>query len=132
MLKRPLALCAGGLLLAATLLGADVSGIWTGQLADRNGDLHDLSFRFKQTGDTLAGKMYGDNESTPIAGGKVLDRQIVFSVKTEQNGQISTFIYSGTIDGDEIKVTREREPAPAGNTSNKPTPKQSITLKRLT
>jgi hypothetical protein len=93
---------------ALTLSGADVSGIWNGQLTDQNGDVQDISFRFVQTGDTLSGKMYGDNESTPIADAKIAGNQITFSVTSELNGQITTFVYSGTTDGAEMQLTRRR------------------------
>ena len=112
VMKR--ALLFAGLLITASanLFGADLSGIWTGQTADRNGDPQDVSFRFTQSGDTIAGKMYGENESTPISEGKIDGDTIRFVVETELNGQINRTIYSGRIlnaKGDEIEVTRERE-----------------------
>jgi hypothetical protein len=108
------ALLFAGLLMAAStsLFGADLSGIWTGQTVDRNGDPQDLSFRFTQSGATLSGKMYGDNESTPISEGKIDGDTIRFVVVTELNGQINRIIYSGHIlnaQGDEMEITRERE-----------------------
>ncbi len=41
MLKRLLAFTA----VALPLFAADLSGIWTGQLTDKNGDPHDLAFQ---------------------------------------------------------------------------------------
>ena len=106
-------LFVGSLILATgSLFGADLSGIWTGQTVDRNGDPQDLSFRFTQSGETIAGKMYGENESTPISEGKIEGDTIRFVVVTELNGQINRIIYSGHIlnaKGDEIEITRERE-----------------------
>ena len=125
MLRRLVLLCAQACLLAATLAAANVSGIWTGQITDKNGDPVDLSFRFEQNGDKLTGKMYGDNESTPITDGKVDGAQITFSVGSELNGSISSFVYVGTMEGDEISVTREHLPAKPG------TPKQVVRLKRV-
>jgi hypothetical protein len=107
-------------------MAANVSGIWTGQVTDKNGDPVDLSFRFEQTGDKLDGKMYGDNESTLITDGKVDGAQITFSVGAELNGSISHFVYVGTIEGGEIHVTRERLPVKPGAA-----PKQSVLLKRV-
>jgi hypothetical protein len=106
-------LFAGLLLLAsANLFAADLSGIWTGQTVDRNGDPQDVSFRFTQSGNAISGKMYGENESTPISEGKIEGDAIHFVVVTELNGQINRTIYSGHIlnaKGDEIEITRERE-----------------------
>jgi hypothetical protein len=112
VMKR--ALLFAGLLFvgSARLFGADLSGIWTGQTVDRNGDPQDVSFRFNQSGDRITGKMYGENESTPISEGKVDGDTIHFVVVTELNGQINRMIYSGRIlseKGDEIEITRERE-----------------------
>lgn len=114
-------------LTALAACAADVSGIWTGTLTDRNGDPQDLSFRFTQKGDALSGKMYGDNESTPISTARVTGDQISFSVTTELNGQISTFIYTCKPDGAEMEVSRSRVDAKGDN--NKP---QTFRLKRLT
>lgn len=130
-----LIVCVGVLTLAPALLAANVSGIWTGQIVDRNGDPQDLSFRLIQSGDTLTGKMYGDNESTVIADCKLEGSQIIFSVTNELNGQSSKFIYTGTINGDEMQVTRERVglknaplKAPAANGQNQ---KQAVRLRRI-
>jgi hypothetical protein len=117
---------------ALTLSGADLSGIWNGQITDRNGDVQDISFRFVQSGDTLTGKMYGDNESTHIADAKMTGNQITFSVTIELNGSITKQIYTGTIDGDELQLTRQRAGAdPAKANAKGQNQKQSIKLKRV-
>jgi hypothetical protein len=116
-----------------TLSGADIAGIWNGQTTDRNGDVQDVSFRFVQSGDTLTGKMYGDNESTPIADAKITGHQVTFSVTVELNGSITKFIYSGAIDGDLLELTRQRAGSNAADANAKAqNQKQSIKLKRVT
>jgi hypothetical protein len=116
-------------------LAADLSGIWTGQTVDRNGDPQDVSFRFTQTGDAVAGKMYGENESTPISEGKIMGDTIRFVVVTELNGQVNKTVYSGHIlntNGTEIEVTREREGARPANTQKTPQKKEPpIRLHRI-
>lgn len=126
MLRRLVLLCTQACVLAATLVAANVSGIWTGQVIDKNGDPVDLSFRLEQNGDKLTGKMYGDNESTPITDGKVDGGQITFSVGSELNGSISSFVYVGKMEGGELNVTREHLPVKP----NAP-PKQVVHLKRV-
>lgn len=96
------------ILSVSTVLAADVSGIWTGQTVDRNGDPQDLSFRFTWKGNTLTGKMYGDNESTLIADASISGNQIAFMVTTELNGGITKFRYTGTVTGDEMELVRKR------------------------
>jgi hypothetical protein len=120
-----------------TLSAADLSGIWTGQIIDRNGDVQDLSFRFVQNGDSLKGKMYGDNESTAIEDAKITGNQVTFSVTVELNGQITKSIYSGTVllggtNGDEMQLTRQRAGGNAAAAKTKgQNLRQSITLKRV-
>jgi hypothetical protein len=117
---------------ALAMWSADISGIWTGQTVDRNGDSQDFSFRFAQSGDTLTGKMYGDNESTPITDGKIVGNQVTFTVTNELNGQISKFVYIGTMNGDEIEVTRERVNLKNGPINpNRQNQKQTVRLKRV-
>jgi hypothetical protein len=133
ILAALLMISATGLSLAAGLSGTDLSGIWTGQTVDRNGDPQDVSFRLTQTGDTVAGKMYGDNESTPISEGKISGDTIRFVVVTELNGQINKTVYSGHIlnadaTGTEIVVTRERENQRPVNTQKTP-PKKELPIR---
>jgi hypothetical protein len=92
----------------STMLAADISGIWTGQTVDRNGDPQDVSFRFECKGNTLTGKMYGDNESTLISDASISGSQISFMVTTELNGGISKFRYTGTVIGDGMDLMRKR------------------------
>src|SRR5690242_1209157 len=69
-MRSALWICAA--LFIAPALGADdVSGIWTGQIAGRNGEPQDITFRFKQEGTVLTGKMYGDGDDIPITAGKI-------------------------------------------------------------
>lgn len=119
-------------LLAASTLFADISGIWTGQQPDRNGDLQNFAFQFVQKGDSITGKMYGDNESTPITEGKLSGEQVRFTVTGELNGQINKAVYSGTVKGDEMEIFRERklQPGKQPPAEKQPAPKP-IQLKRL-
>jgi hypothetical protein len=126
------------LLLTSGAFGADVTGIWTGSMVDRNGDPQDFSFRFTQKAEALSGKMYGDNESFPLADANITGDHLTFSVTTELNGQISKFIYSGLVTGDRIELSRLRSEAKApekkvtDKPSEKPNPPQTFRLKRLT
>jgi hypothetical protein len=134
--RRTPALLAAALLFASPIFGADASGIWTGTMTDRNGDPQDFSFQFAQTGDSLTGKMYGDNESIPVTGAKIAGDRITFSVTTELNGQITVFLYSGVIAGNDMDVSRIRQDVKAGDIkaapAGKPNPPQTFRLKRLT
>ena len=125
--KRSFSAIASGLLFAASAFAADVSGIWTGTLTDRNGDPQEFSFRFTQKGEALSGKLYGENESTAISAAKVSGDQITFTVTTELNGQITTSLYVAKVDGNQMEVKRSRT-----DPSAKPAEPQTFMLKRLT
>ena len=122
-----------------TLSAADVAGIWIGQIPGRNGDMQDVAFKFTQNGIALGGKLYGDYQSTPITEGKIAGDQITFVVNApEQAGnQINRarLSFSGSIQGGEIELTREREGATnAGNGGTvqfRGNAKQTFRLKRL-
>jgi len=121
-------LCLVAAFFGAALLGSDVTGIWTGQVPGRDGGMQDLSFRFVQTGDTLSGKMYGDNASIPILDAKITGDQISFTVRTELNGQINRVTYTGTVSGNEMRLKREREGGRNGQNANQNAP---VVLKKL-
>jgi hypothetical protein len=124
------------ILFALVLPAADLSGMWTGLITTRTGDLQDLTFKFTQAGDTFKGKMYRDTASAQISDGKITGEQINFTVTVEEQlGNLFLdikYLFSGTIKGTEIELTRERAPHPAIATNNNRGPqKQTFTLKRL-
>ena len=123
--------CTGVFLAVAMASGADISGIWTGVMTDRNGDLQDLSFRFTQHDGALAGKMYGDNESVAITDGKIEGDQITFLITTELNGSITKTLFTGTLVNGAISVTRGKVELPGAKAPEKPNAKQTFVLKRL-
>jgi hypothetical protein len=128
------------LLASTTWLGAaDLTGMWIGKIPTRNGEFADVAFQFKQTGATLAGKLYGDYKSSPIVEGSVTGDQVMFVVlASEQSGnQIneSRLRFTGTLKDGVLELSRQREQSTnAGNSGgvqirdNKPL---SLQLKKL-
>ncbi len=119
-------------LFALAIYGAEATGIWTGQAPGRNGEAQDVTFNFRQSGDALTGKLYGDGEDTRIGDGKVSGDQISFTVASGF-GQ-GKLLYTGTIQGGQMQLTRER---PGGGAEKKEAAKdtekpQSFSLKRMT
>jgi hypothetical protein len=113
-----------------TAVAADISGIWTGQAPGRNGETEDVTFQFKQKGATLTGKLYGDGEDLAIADGKLEGDVISFSVTLRSGSNERKLLYSGTVNGAQMHLTRKREnPGPTGDRQNAP---QSFTLRRMT
>ena len=132
-------LLLSGVLCASALLGADITGIWVGQVPGRNGEPQDIAFKFTLNGTSLGGKLYGDYQSMAISEGKVSGDEIIFIVVTpEQAGnQIneSRLRFKGSVKGGEMELTRERESSRnAGNGGGaqiKNNAPQTVRLKRL-
>jgi hypothetical protein len=129
-------------LVASSLFGADLSGIWVGQLERPNRDPIDMSFQFKQTGSKLEGKLYGDYGSEQIIEGTIEGDKVRFVViAQEQAGnQINEvkLTFEGVFKDGLLEMTRERGPsrnaANAGDSAIKRTmntPKAPFKLKRL-
>jgi hypothetical protein len=123
-------------LTAIAVSAADLTGIWTGQMAGRRGDKEDVAFQFKMNGTALTGKMFGDEFDLALEEGSVSDDQIKFVVTTTNyySGNQQKALYTGTIKGNEIEFTRTRAGAPPANENPnfRQNFKQTFTVKRLT
>jgi hypothetical protein len=121
------------MILATTLLGSDLSGIWTGQQAGRRGEPEDVAFRFKTEGGIVTGKLFGDEFDLPIDEASLTGNQIRFSVTTKNyySRTPAKFVYSGTINGNEMELIRERMQTDEEKAANRPPAKQTLKLKRL-
>jgi hypothetical protein len=100
--------------LAATLLtftlalwSADISGKWTAQVPGRSGNMRDVTFMFKASGEGLTGTMSGRNGDIAIADGRVSGDSISFSVTQEFGGNSVKQTFSGKVTGGEIMFKRE-------------------------
>jgi hypothetical protein len=124
-------------LCSVCLLAADISGIWAGQDQGRRGEPQDLAFRFRQSGQTFTGKLFGDEFDLPISDASVTGGQIRFSVTTTNyySGSKTVFVYTGTVKDGEMELVRERVPAPEDKAAKSPAAnppnKQTIKLKRI-
>jgi hypothetical protein len=122
------------LLAAAGLLSADLTGIWVGQQPGQNGAVNDLAFRLKLDGQSLTGKLLGDEFDIPIADATVTGDQVRFTITTTNyySGGKTTFLYTGVVKGAELELVRERVPSPTDRPNAKRLPqKQTLKLKRL-
>src|SRR5262245_17947537 len=100
--------CSVALLLAVAV-AADISGKWTGDMPGRGGDMAPPTFTFKADGDKLGGSMTGPQGDIPLQEGKIAGNQISFSTTLDFGGNSIKILYKGTVNGDQIKMTRERE-----------------------
>jgi hypothetical protein len=102
--------CSLGLLLALAM-AADISGKWTGDMPGRGGDTAPTTFTFKVEGEKLTGSVAGAQGDMPIQEGKIAGNQISFSTTFDAGGNSIKILYKGTLSGDQMKMTREREGA---------------------
>jgi hypothetical protein len=95
---------------ALTLMAADVTGKWAAEVQGRNGQTRNVSFAFKQDGSTLTGTMGGPmGGDAEITNGKVDGDNISFDVTREFQGNTVKIHYTGTVEGDSIKMKSQRE-----------------------
>lgn len=126
MKKRLLSLCALLALATIALFAADVAGKWTSEQAGRNGGAARVTtYEFKVDGTTLTGTVTaamgrgGEPTPTDISNGKIDGDNISFEVTRTMGQNTMTSKYSGTVSGDEIKMTVDSGRGP-----------RDITLKR--
>jgi hypothetical protein len=101
----------GALVLAGTLAlqAADISGKWTAQVPGRDGQTRETTFTFKVEGEKLTGTTSGRAGDVPITDGTVKGDAIAFTVVMNFQGNEVKLLYKGTVAGEEIKFTRQRE-----------------------
>jgi hypothetical protein len=98
------------LLSAITMLGADVTGTWTGQMPTRDGETRDVTFKLKQAGTAVTGSMSAFDNDIAIQEGKIDGEKISFTVTLEFGDGIK-LLFNGTVKDNEINLTRQREGA---------------------
>ena len=134
-MSRPFAQLVMGLLLfAVSTHAADIDGIWVGQQPARNGEVDDIAFRLKSNGNSITGKMFGDEFDLPITEGFLSGDQVRFTVTTTNyyNGTKTQFVYSGSFKDGVLELVRERVPSGDIRPPGKNLPgRQTLKLKRL-
>ena len=99
-------------LLLATALpagAADLLGRWTAEFDSPIG-VQKYVYEFKKAGDALAGEATFDHSmgkgTVPLNNVKVEGDKVSFDEPLNINGEKITITYSGTLAGDELKLTR--------------------------
>jgi hypothetical protein len=121
------------LLLATCILASDIDGVWAGQQPGRGGASEDLAFLFKLNGQSLTGKMFGDEFDLPLSEGSLSGDQVRFTVTTNNyySGTKTKFIYTGAIKDGVMELVRERVLAPQDKAGKGPAARQVLKLKRI-
>ena len=108
-MKTILRIVGSLVLLLAVAMAADISGKWTGDMPGRGGDTTPTTFTFKVDGAKLTGSMTGPQGDIPLQEGKVSGNDVSFSTTLDFGGNSVKILYKGAVNGDQIKMTRERE-----------------------
>jgi len=115
-------LCA----LTLAIYAADISGKWTWEQQGRNGATTS-TLTLKQDGSNLTGSLDGGRGPADIKDGKVDGNNVTFSITRNMGGSDVTTKYTGTLDGDTLKLEFERP----GRNGGEPQ-KVSVNAKRST
>ena len=117
--------------LAGSLVAADLTGIWMGEVPGRNGEKQDLAFRFQTVKGEVTGVMFGDEFDLPVQELRVEGERISFSVTNVNfyDGKKVRTIYSGVLTGKTLELTKEQAKAADPGKPKEANP--VIVLKRL-
>ncbi|MBS1825467.1 MAG: hypothetical protein JST93_09120 [Acidobacteria bacterium] len=92
-------------LLASSVLAADVSGTWKGMVETPNGSA-ERTFVFKVDGDKLTGETVSTlMGKSPIMNGKVSGDTLTFKIQLKFDGNDLEADYKGKVMGNEIAMT---------------------------
>ena len=95
---------------------ADINGKWVAQTQNRNGGTSPVTFDLKYDGTNLTGTVtpaMGGRGGAPtamqITDAKFDGTNVSFTVKREFNGRTMVTSYSGTLNGDDLKLKETRQ-----------------------
>ncbi len=118
-----------GLLLATGLFGAELAGIWMGEVAGKNGEKQDVAFQFQvKGGGVVTGVMFGDEFDLPVEELRVEGDRVSFTVTSTDyySGRKTKSLFTGMVTGAGLELVREQGNAEAGKVV-----KTTIRLRRL-
>jgi hypothetical protein len=95
--------------LAGAAIAGEVAGTWTAEFDSQIG-VQKYVYVFEVDGETLTGtatgERMGETVEVKITNGKVVGDKVTFTEMLDFQGQELPITYEGTIEGDEIKFTR--------------------------
>jgi hypothetical protein len=91
---------------AAGARAADFNGKWSAEFDTQIG-VQKYTYEFHVDGNTLTGKATNERGTTAITEGRVDGDTITFVENLDFNGMQIKIVYTGKIDGDQIKFTRK-------------------------
>ena len=93
-------------MMAASLVAADVGGKWIGDVNTPDGQTISLTFTFKLDGDKVTGTVTGPQGDIQIADGKMDGEMLSFGFDVDAGGQQLSFKCTGKLAAeDQLKIT---------------------------
>jgi hypothetical protein len=97
-------------LFSLAALAADVSGNWTGVFHTREGGAFETNLVLQASGNDVTGTFQqGNSDEIKIENGKLNGDQISFSLTRGSGDKIRKVNYSGTVEGNSMKLTLKPE-----------------------
>jgi hypothetical protein len=129
-MKKVITFCALVALTCVLTLAADIDGKWTVQTQGRNG-AQTQTLTLKSDGATLTGNLDGGRGgAVDITEGKIDGTNVSFKVtRAGRQGGNQTTTYTGTLSGDDLKLTRSGGGAGGGRRGGRGGP-QELAFKR--
>lgn len=90
-------------LMTVCAFAADVTGKWKSSVKSPDGQEMEITFDFKQDGETVSGTAVGPMGEMKITEGSIKGDAIAFTVETDQ----FKVVHKGTVAGDEMKLKVE-------------------------
>ena len=94
------------LLVSSVAFGAAVDGAWTATFDTQIGEQH-YTYTLKADGEKLTGTAKGDYGQGAIEDGVIKGSDLSFTENLDFQGQKLVIKYTGKLNGDEIKFTRQ-------------------------
>src|SRR5947209_17775290 len=91
----------------STALAADIDGKWTATFETPRGSIK-TTWDLKADGTKLTGKSSSEMGGQDVAEGKIEGKEVSWVEVFDFNGNSIRFVYKGTINGDEMKLSRTR------------------------
>jgi hypothetical protein len=98
-------------LLVFSAAAADVTGKYTAEVAGRGGNTMTQTFNLTAAGDALTGTVVTPRGEVPITDGKISGDTLSFTTVMKFQDREMKMTYTGTVAGDSIKFSRQREGA---------------------
>lgn len=105
MLRRFFLFIGMSAVLAATAIGADISGNWVARTKTPGGGVRETGFVFHQDGEKLTGAVLGPQGEVPISDGKILGDTVSFAVVLKFGDQERRTLYTGKLADGELQLT---------------------------